>query len=193
MGRGIRQGDPLAPYLFILATEVLSWEIQEEVCKGSWKPFRVSRGGAEVSHLFFADDLMIFGEALEHQVRMIMHCIEGFSKRSGLIINLNKSVIFCSPNTCNWTKSRIGEVARIPITEHMDKYLGIPILQNRVSKHTFSYILEKMSNKLTNWKTDSLSLASFRVLTQSALATIPVYTMQAMAIPRSTFDLIDKT
>jgi len=56
-GRGLCQGDPLSPYLFILVMEKLSHMIQRAVGNGSWKPFRLSQGGLSLSHLFFADDL----------------------------------------------------------------------------------------------------------------------------------------
>lgn len=145
-----------------------------------------------VTHLFFADDLMLFGEATEGQIRRIMDCMNEFSADSGLCINLSKSLIFCSPNTLNRDKKRIGEVSGIPVTDKLGKYLGIPILQKRVSKDTFGYILEGMKRKLANWKTGSLSLAGRRVLVQSALSTIPVYTMQAFALPSGTCKAIDK-
>lgn len=193
VSRGLRQGDPLAPYLFILAMEVLLWEIQDEVQRGRWKPVKITRGGMELSHLFFADYLILFGEATEDQTRTILACVERFSRRSGLTINFSKSLIYCSPNTCHRVRRRIGETAGIPVSENMGRYLGIPILQERVSKKTFDYILDSMKKKLAGWKANSLSFAGHRILTQSALATIPVYTMQAMAIPRGTCEEIDRT
>lgn len=63
--RGIRQGDPLSPYIFILCMEWLSRLIHHECQVGAWIPFRLGRRGFEVSHLMFADDLILFGEANE--------------------------------------------------------------------------------------------------------------------------------
>ncbi|XP_019158195.1 PREDICTED: uncharacterized protein LOC109154910 [Ipomoea nil] len=191
-GRGLRQGDPLAPYLFILAMEKLSYLIQEKVREKDWKPIHLARGGIGVSHLFFADDLMIFGESSETQMATIMDCLNRFSHWSGLNINHTKSLIFCSNNTPNRVKRRMGDMANIPITENLGKYLGIPILQKRVSKNHFNYIINNMKRKLNQWKAESLSLAGRRVLVQSALATVPVYTMQTGALPVSTCNDIDK-
>lgn len=51
--RGLRQGGPLAPYLFNIIMECLSWDIQNKVERGTWKPVSLNRGGVGVSHLFF--------------------------------------------------------------------------------------------------------------------------------------------
>ncbi|GLT29230.1 hypothetical protein SLA2020_041090 [Shorea laevis] len=82
--RGLQQGDPLSPYLFIMCMEKLSHKIQSKVHSKTWKPFRISRGGLALSHLFFADDLMLFSEASNQQVNVIMGCLTEFSNESGL-------------------------------------------------------------------------------------------------------------
>lgn len=65
--RGIRQGDPLSPYIFVLCIERLSQAISQEVYHDSWKPIQLKRGGPLLSHLFFADDLILFNIADTHQ------------------------------------------------------------------------------------------------------------------------------
>lgn len=182
----------MAPYLFILAMEVLSWEIHKEVGKGNWRPFKVTRAGTGISHLFFADDLMLFGEASEQQISNIMCCVERFSKWSGLKINLSKSLIYYSLNPCCRLKHRIGSRAGILVTENLGKYLDIPILQRRVFKNTFGYIIDNMKKRLANWKANSLTLTDRRILTQATLASTPVYTMQTLVISRGLCGDIDR-
>lgn len=58
--RGLRQGDPLSPYLFILCIEVLGQRISRAVAKMEWKPLNASLLGPNISHLFFTDDLLLF-------------------------------------------------------------------------------------------------------------------------------------
>lgn len=111
-----------------------------------------------ISHLFFANDLMLFGEATKHQATIIMDCLKRFSKVSGLEINLGKSQIFCSSNTHDEVKRKIREITRIPITSRLGRYLGVPILQRRVSKQNFMYILDNMRWKLANWQTYPCSI-----------------------------------
>ena len=61
--RGIRQGDPLSPYLFIICMEFLGQLIEEKCNMKTWQPVKASQSGPEFSHLFFADDLILFAKA----------------------------------------------------------------------------------------------------------------------------------
>ncbi|XP_019198971.1 PREDICTED: uncharacterized protein LOC109192724 [Ipomoea nil] len=191
-GRGLRQGDPLAPYLFNLVMERLAYDIQNQVSLGHWRPISISRGGVGISHLFFADDLMLFGEASDRQAKVMIDCLNRLGNISGLKVNHSKSQIFCSPNTGAGSKQNVGSTMGIPVAHHLGSYLGIPLLQKRVSKDMFGSVLNKMRQKLANWKANSLSMAGRRVLVQSSLATIPTYSMQSMALPSSTCKDIDK-
>ncbi|GKV23270.1 hypothetical protein SLEP1_g33018 [Rubroshorea leprosula] len=99
--QGLRQGDPLSPYLFIMVMEKLSYMILSRRQQHQWKPFKISRGGLPFSHLFFADDLMLFGTASFSQIEIIMECLSGFAGCLGLELNLSKSKLFVSPNEGN--------------------------------------------------------------------------------------------
>ncbi|XP_031116716.1 uncharacterized protein LOC116020380 [Ipomoea triloba] len=81
--RGIRQGDPISPILFVLCIERLSHLIENAVDKGTWKGLKITRKGPILSHLFFADDLVLFGEASMHQASVIKKCLEEFCSMSG--------------------------------------------------------------------------------------------------------------
>lgn len=191
--RGLRQGDLLTPYLINLVMEWLSMDIHNEVSREIWRSIAINRGGMGISNLFFANDLMLFSEATEDQAGVIMECMARFSAISGLDINLGKSQIFCSPNTPNTMKRRIGEVTKIPVTNHLGKYLGVLVLQKRVSKNDFAYILDNMKKKHATWQVGLFSLVGCRVLVHFALASVPVYTMQTLALPSGVCKAIDKT
>jgi hypothetical protein len=60
--RGIRQGDPMSPYIFVICMDKLSHLISHAVRQGNWKGIRAGRTGPMISHLMFADDLLLFGE-----------------------------------------------------------------------------------------------------------------------------------
>jgi hypothetical protein len=74
--RGIRQSDPISPYLFAMCIDKLSHLISHEVNIGDWKALRAGRGGPLVSHLMFADDLLLFGEATENQISCVMKVLK---------------------------------------------------------------------------------------------------------------------
>lgn len=69
--RGIRQGDPISLYIFIMCTEMLSQSIETEIKQKTWQPIKVSRKGPTLSHLFCADDLVLMSRADQENVWMI--------------------------------------------------------------------------------------------------------------------------
>ena len=81
--RGIRQGDTISPYLFVLCMERLGHIIKSKVNTGRWKPIQLSRTGPHLSHLFFANDLVLFVEAFVDQARIIKHCLDRFCGSKG--------------------------------------------------------------------------------------------------------------
>ena len=80
---GIRQGDPLSPYLFVLCMERFGNIIADALREGVWRPIFASRGGPPLSHLFFADDLILFGETTLEQTKIMKHCLDRFCTASG--------------------------------------------------------------------------------------------------------------
>ncbi|KAK3219832.1 hypothetical protein Dsin_013802 [Dipteronia sinensis] len=102
---GIRQGIPPSPYLLVLCTEKLSHLITQKVHSGMWKCVKISRGPI-ISHIFFADDLILFGQATIPQADLIRGCLKEFCNLSGQQISFSKFRVFCS------TKIKEG-VARI--------------------------------------------------------------------------------
>ncbi|KAL4275483.1 hypothetical protein AHAS_Ahas20G0111700 [Arachis hypogaea] len=76
--RGVRQGDPILSYLFVICMDKLSQYIEQEVGKGNWNPIRVGRDRPEVSHLMFGNDLLLFTEAFPHQISNIKEILRLF-------------------------------------------------------------------------------------------------------------------
>lgn len=99
--RGIRQGDLISPYLFVLCIERLAHSIKERVESMEWHPLRITRYGPSISHLFFADDLIFFAQASREQMQLINRVLEDFCHASGETISREKSVIFCSKSVLN--------------------------------------------------------------------------------------------
>lgn len=191
-GRGIRQGDPISPYLFVLCIERLSHIILKEVDKGNWKGIKVSRNGPTLSHLFFADDMVLFREASEGQIDIVKDCLDRFCSCSGQKVSLAKSQIYVSNNVRNDFSEHLAAKAGIPLSKDLGRYLGVPSLHNRVNESTFAGILDRIKARLEGWKARYLSLAGRQVLAQSVLNSIPYYTMQTARLPLGLCDNIDK-
>ncbi|KAL5558341.1 hypothetical protein UlMin_034552 [Ulmus minor] len=97
--RGLRQGDPLSPYLFILCTEILSRLFNNKVDNGTIHGLKLTRRGLPLHHLLFADDIFVFGKACATEASSIKDTLDTFCSWSGLSFNNSKSSIFFSVNT----------------------------------------------------------------------------------------------
>lgn len=97
--RGIRQGDPLSPYIFILCMERLSRRVDMAVDYLLWSPVKVAPHSPPISHLFFVDDMILCGEITPTTCDNISTIMRHFSSISGQQINYAKSRIFFSKNT----------------------------------------------------------------------------------------------
>jgi hypothetical protein len=96
--RGICQGDPVSPYLFVLCMDKLSHMILHEVNQGNSKSIKVDRRGPEVSHLMFADDLLLFREATKIQMWCVTHTLDQVCMLSGQKISNEKTNMFFYKN-----------------------------------------------------------------------------------------------
>ncbi|KAA3460445.1 reverse transcriptase [Gossypium australe] len=97
--RGLRQGDPLSPFLFLICSEGLSALMRTAKKEGLIRGAKVSRKGPEISHLLFADDCLMFSEATEKGARMLKDLLNVYEECSGQCVNYDKSLIFYSTNT----------------------------------------------------------------------------------------------
>ncbi|KAL0409022.1 UNVERIFIED_CONTAM: putative mitochondrial protein [Sesamum radiatum] len=97
--RGLRQGDPISPYLFLLCTESFSSLLQTAELDGSIQGVSVCRQAPPISHLLFADDTLIFSRASLADSRAIQTVLDTYRRASGQEINLSKSSVSFSRNT----------------------------------------------------------------------------------------------
>ena len=190
--RGIRQGDPLSPYLFVMCMERLYQTIEEAIVANRWRPIYASRNGPKLSNLFFADDIVLFAEASVDQAQVIHDCLRRFCLASGQKISLPKSRVYFSKNVDSVAQQAISMALNIEATDDLGLYLGMPTLTSSVTKEKFQYICERIDRRLMGWKTKYLSLAGRITLAKSTLTTLANYPMQATKLPRSICDNIDK-
>lgn len=104
--RGLRQGDPLSPYLFVLCTQGFSSILRCHNTQGLIKGLRIARRGPTITHLFFADDSLVFFKADAKSSRNLKECLDLYEQASGQVINYDKSALTFSPNTVRLNQER---------------------------------------------------------------------------------------
>jgi hypothetical protein len=191
--RGLRQGDPLSPLLFLLVMEVLSKLFQKTEEVGLTRGFMTGMlGGFEVriSHLLFADDTIVFCDAVPEQVLHIRKVLSCFETITGLRANLNKSemvpmgVVDCMPPLADLLCCRIGALPML--------YLGMPLGAHYKALPVWNSILEKIERRLVSWQTLYLSKGGRLTLLKSTLSSLQTYFLSLFTIPISVAQRIKK-
>ena len=190
--RGIRQGDPLSPYLFIICMEFLNHLIELKCADKSWNPVKTSRNGLPFSHLFFADDLVLFAHANPKNCLAIREVLNDFCAKSGQTISVAKSRVYFSPNVDSEQREALTNSLGFTPTSNLGKYLGFPLKHPGNCRQDFSFVLDRVKKKLAGWKANLLSMAGRMVLIQSSSSTIPNYVMQCNLLPSKILDGLDR-
>ena len=110
--RGLRQGDPLSPYLFVICAEGLSALLHDAEEHGRISGVKICQTAPSVSHLLFADDSVILLKARQEEATALHDILELYENCSGQCINTEKSAIMFSPNTDEHTKQQVKTECR---------------------------------------------------------------------------------
>nr|GEW08398.1 RNA-directed DNA polymerase, eukaryota, reverse transcriptase zinc-binding domain protein [Tanacetum cinerariifolium] len=180
ISRGLRQGDPLSPILFIIAMEGLHVAIEDDIAAGLYRGLKVNT--LILSHLFFADDTLFIGEWSRANIKSLVSILDCFHRVSGLKINLLKSnlfgigvpfeevSLFASITSCNAMQTPFS-------------YLGLPIDCNMANVRSWELIFEKFSKRLSKWKSSLLSIGGRSTLISLVLGSIGTYYLSLFPMP----------
>lgn len=188
--KGLRQGDPVSPFVFLLVSEVLSMMFAKSTEVGWLGGFSVKQNGTKLSHLQFADDTLVFLDADIRQVQYLKYTLLSFEMASGLSTNFQKSNLFA-----------VGEVEDLDTLAAVMGcsfegfpviYLGLPLgdKTNTISK--WDKVLEICRVRLASWKR-GLSKAGKLTLIKSVLLSIPVYYFSLFMAPQFVIKQIEKS
>lgn len=180
--RGIRQGDPLSPYLFLLCSEGFSNLLKRAVAKKELRGLKISKQGPVISHLFFADDTLVFCKADPGNAVKLMEILKLYEESSGQMINLEKSSLFFSKNLEDAEKKEICSIMQGIQVATQGKYLGLPMVVTRSKDQVFGFIKERIRNKLLNWKNKFLRMAGKEVLLKAVILAIPTFSMSCFKL-----------
>ena len=175
--RGIRQGDPPSPFLFLLCTEGLHGLIKKATADGDIRGFSICRQEPKLTYLFFVDDSLLFYRANSMECEKILDLLALYESALGQKVNKEKTALFFSKATP--FKSMLG----VQEIKFYEKYLGLPSLIGRGKRATFNYIKERVWRKLQGWEEKLLSQAGREVLIKSIIQAIPTYDMGCFKLP----------
>lgn len=180
---GLKQGDPLAPYLFILIMESLHISLSRAIEAGIFTGITIG-SAITISHLFYADDAVFIGEWSNANLSGITHILHCFSLLYGRTINLKKSHLLgvgISIESVNAAALNLGcSTMKTPF-----KYLGVMVGGNSLTSQAWDDTIDKLKARLSNWKLKTLSVGGRLTLLKSILGSTPIYNMSMYKVPKS--------
>ncbi|XP_050379553.1 uncharacterized protein LOC126796882 [Argentina anserina] len=180
--RGLRQGDPLSPYLFLLVSEVLSLRLTKEVAMKKISGVKLAPSCPPLSHLFFADDSLFFMKATLLNCSRVSTVFKDYCLASGQMISTEKSSIYFSPNTPTQLQRLMCLLMGIGGTDKPGCYLGLPTFWGRSKNGALTYIKDRFMGKVEGWKQKYLSQAGKEILLKSVALAIPTFPMRTNLI-----------
>jgi hypothetical protein len=142
--RGLRQGDPLSPYLFLICAEGFSVLLNKAEEMGMLPGVRICHAAPRINHLLFADDSLVLMKASRESARSLQNILQLYEGCSGQTINYEKSAVMFSKNTKAWCKQGVLSELHINAEAWSEKYLGLPVYVGRSRAKTFEYLKEHM-------------------------------------------------
>ncbi|CAM8914180.1 unnamed protein product [Rhodiola kirilowii] len=182
--RGLRQGDPLSPYLFLFCTELLNFKLQKALANRIISGIQICRKAPIVTHLLFADDSIFFVRAEKEEINCLKNVLRQYEGVSGQRINFEKSEVCFSRNTpadVRWQVCNSFCIRQVPCHS---RYLGMPLVVGQRKTEVFKSIVEKIWRKVKDWKSRLLSAAGREVLVKAVIQAMPIYMMSVYHFPK---------
>ncbi|XP_059441952.1 uncharacterized protein LOC132174291 [Corylus avellana] len=188
--KGLRQGDSLSPYLFVLAMEVFARIMADHTKAGSGFKFHPKCLKLKLTHLCFADNLLIFSAASLRPTNIIKAALFEFEELSGLKANAAKSSVFCSGLSDRVKTLLLGELkmneGHLPV-----RYLGVPLISTRLSAADCRALLDRITGCIDSWLSRKLSYAGRLQLLSSVLYSLQVYWIGIFILPKAVIKAIE--
>jgi hypothetical protein len=181
--RGIRQGDPLSPFLFIILAEGLSRSIHAAIDSKLLTGLSLHGISPPISHSQFVDDPLLMGSPTVREASSLLDIMQTFVDASGLECNKEKSQIFFF-NTPPPVQCHISGLLGFNRSSLPPKYLGIPLINNAHQNSSWKHLLSSFSKKISSWTYRALNLPNHLILLQAVLQALLIYVFFALAASR---------
>lgn len=186
--RGLRQGDPFSPYLFVIVMEVLSQMLNKAAVEGLL-PYHPKCEKIHLTHLCFADDLMVFTEGSLQAVQALKNVLNQFYELSGLKFNPTKCEMFCSGINEDITTLMVAasgfKLCSLPV-----KKIGVPLISGRLSEKECKPLIDRILKRIESWTVKHISFAGRLQLINSVLFSIQNYWCNVFILPKKVTRLL---
>ena len=183
--RGIRQGDPLSPYLFVICTEMLVLKLIQAENSGEITGLKVARGAPAVSHLLYADDSMFYCKQSDEELSRLTAILQEYSLASGQRINYQKSSIYFGKHIPSERREEIKLKLGMEQEGGDGIYLGLPESFGGSRVSILSFLKERLEQRIGGWQNRFLSPAGKEVLLKAIALALPTYTMSCFLVPKT--------
>ena len=177
--RGLRQWDPISPALFVLAADYLSRALDKLILGRKEMTFKSTLHYSDISHLAYADDILIFTQASTRAIRRLKSCLKMYEKTSGQQISIPKSNFYIAEAHEDWAET-IHSRGGFTQGTFPFMYLGVPIYWGNKRTDMFLYLREKIAKRINGWAHRNLSFGGRLTLIKSTLEAISIHTFQAI-------------
>ncbi|KAK9997239.1 hypothetical protein SO802_021925 [Lithocarpus litseifolius] len=138
--------------------------LRKEEELGNIREIAVCRDAPQISHLFFADDSIVFCRATVDEGRRVLRVLEEYEAKSGQQLNKEKTSLFFSKNTKSEVQDQVKQIFGAQVIQHHEKYLGLPPLVGKGKRKAFNRIKDQVGRKIAGWKGRLLSSAGREIL-----------------------------
>ncbi|KAL9997682.1 putative RNA-directed DNA polymerase [Helianthus debilis subsp. tardiflorus] len=188
--KGIRQGDPTSPFLFILSMEAFSGLMKKASDTGAFDGVRIASEGPFLTHLLYADDAMLMGDWSNFNFNNMKRILRIFFLCFGLKINLHKSVLFgvgVDSEELKLQADALGcKAGNIPFL-----YLGIQVGANMNRVANWDPVVNTFKKRLSKWKANTLSIGGRVTLIKSVLDCLPSYYFSLFKAMRKIINVLE--
>nr|GEV31949.1 RNA-directed DNA polymerase, eukaryota [Tanacetum cinerariifolium] len=186
---GLKQGDHLAPFLFILIMEILHISFTRVVKDGLFKGIQLP-GSVFISHIFYADDAMFIGEWSDSNLRCIIHILKCFSLASGLNINIQKSQVL-GVGVPHSLVDQAADMIGCSVLSKKFCHHGVMVGESMSRKAAWVDTMHKVQCRLSKWKVKTLSIGGRLTLIKSILGASPLYNMSIFKVPKGVLKTLE--
>eukprot|EP00253_Pinus_taeda_P013290 PITA_13290 len=184
--RGLRQGCPLSPFLYIIMAETLSLHLENKRKSKEITGVDIVRGTKGINHSLFADDTLLIGGASSLMARRFKNILDLFLQASGGKLNNKKCMVY-TWNVPRYIAQRISMIMEIPAQSNWSHftYLGLPLAKEAIKTEVWVKLIEKLRGKLQSWGVYWLNLAGRTILIKAILSALPIYQFATIIAPAS--------